>query len=719
MSSSLNKWIWDLETFPNIFTFSIIREDGKFAQTFEVSYRKNEIDRIMKCLDYLHEQDHYLVGFNSISFDYPVMHKLINLRDSNKMPVNGETIAKRAYKFAQEQIDSFKGQFPNTVRESDRYVRQIDLFKIHHFDNKAKSTSLKMLEFNMREDNIEDLPYPVGVMLNSDQCDVLIKYNAHDVKMTLAFYNHSLAQVLFREKLTHKYNRDFINHSDAKIGGDYFVMELEKAGIPLYTKDSEGKRKIRQTKRSSIKVKDCLFNYYDFKRPEFIAIKEWLEKQTITETKGVFSDLDEADLGDVAKYAEMVVRKKKFKQEPTRLEYNAFLKEHPKGWVEKVELAATEYLLDSDGNHVFEKCFDVKGKEKTRKIRVPKKSFYGCWREAETLNVVVNGFRLDFGTGGLHGSLQNKVVKETKLYKLIDGDVSSMYPNIGISNNVYPLHLSSKFCEIYKDVYEQRKSFPKTAPENAMLKLALNATYGNSNNQYSVFYDPKYTMDITLNGQLSLCLLIERVLDIEGTLMVGANTDGITVALKRDKEDEYYEACKKWEVQVKLELEFVTYTKMFIRDVNNYLCVYDNGKLKNKGAYEYKDLAWNKNMSSLIIPMAVEAHMLNGVDYKEFIKNHTNIFDFMLRTKVQRNSKLVLSYENGTEELQQNICRYYPCKTGGKLVKIMPPLEDGGEERRLGIDTSWNVKTCNDIKDFAGDIDYDYYISEVEKLIIT
>jgi hypothetical protein len=251
-----------------------------------------------------------------------------------------------------------------------------------------------------------------------------------------------------------------------------------------------------------------------------------------------------------------------------------------------------------------------------------------------------------------------------------------------------------------------------------MLKLALNATYGNSNNQYSVFYDPKYTMDITLNGQLSLCLLIERVLDIEGTLMVGANTDGITVALKRDKEDEYYEACKKWEDQVKLQLEFVTYTKMFIRDVNNYLCVYDNGKLKNKGAYEYKDLAWNKNMSSLIIPMAVEAHMLNGVDYKEFIKNHTNIFDFMLRTKVQRNSKLVLSYENGTEELQQNICRYYPCKTGGKLVKIMPPLEDGGEERRLGIDTSWNVKTCNDIKDFAGDIDYDYYISEVEKLII-
>ena len=35
-----------------------------------------------------------------------------------------------------------------------------------------------------------------------------------------------------------------------------------------------------------------------------------------------------------------------------------------------------------------------------------------------------------------------------------------------------------------------------------------------------------------------------------------------------------------------------------------------------------------------------------------------------------------------------------------------------------GIDTSWKVKTCNNVNDFAGDIDYDYYVAEVEKLLI-
>jgi hypothetical protein len=48
----------------------------------------------------------------------------------------------------------------------------------------------------------------------------------------------------------------------------------------------------------------------------------------------------------------------------------------------------------------------------------------------------------------------------------------------------------------------------------------------------------------------------------------------------------------------------------------------------------------------------------------------------------------------------------------------MPPLEEGGELRRLGIDTDWNVKTCNNIKDFNWkDLNYEYYISEAKKLI--
>jgi hypothetical protein len=469
-----------------------------------------------------------------------------------------------------------------------------------------------------------------------------------------------------------------------------------------------------------------LFNYYDFKRPEFIAVLEWFSKQRITETKGVFSDIEEHQLGDVAKYAALVEKRKKFKSKPSEKDIVEFKKEHPLGWIEEEILKATEWLFDEHGNHVLEYPLDDEGNpdilKKPKKVRINKKSYWGCWKVAENLNVVVDGFRFDFGTGGIHGSLENKIARSTKKYKLIDADVSSMYPNIAISNRVYPEHLTEKFCDIYEDVYNQRKSFAKGAAENAMLKLALNSVYGDSNNKYSVFYDPKYTMNITINGQLSLCLLAEKLLTIEGLNIIQVNTDGVTVAVPIDKEEEYNKITSLWQTQVKLQLEFADYSKMLIRDVNNYIAVYTNGKIKRKGAYQYEDLGWHQNHSALVIPKAAEAAMLHGKDIAEFVlehsKNPDNKWDFMLRTKVPRSSQLVL-VKGDEETVLQNICRYYPCKDGGKLVKIMPPLEEGGELRRMGIDTSWNVIPCNNMDNFDIDkIDIDYYVEEASKLLI-
>ena len=721
----MKMFIYDIETYPNIFTFTLIREDGKWLKSFEVSARKNQIIEFFKCIDYLIDDNHSLVGFNNIGFDYPVVHKIIEARNDFINQPRGLLICKKIYKWAQEQIESMRGEFANTVKTEDRIIPQIDLFKIHHFDNKAKSTSLKMLEFNMKSHNIEDLPFPVGHALTEVEMDVLIVYNQHDVKETLKFFNHSLEQIRFRQQLTEKYNRDFMNHNDGKIGKDYFQMRLQEAGVQLY-KMVGGKKTLQQTPRSIINVKDCLFNYYDFKRPEFIAVLEWFSKQRITETKGVFSDIEEHQLGDVAKYAALVEKRKKFKSKPSEKDIVEFKKEHPLGWIEEEELKAMEWLFDEHGNHVLEYPLDDEGNpdilKKPKKVRINKKSYWGCWKVAENLNVVVDGFRFDFGTGGIHGSLENKIARSTKKYKLIDADVSSMYPNIAISNRVYPEHLTEKFCDIYEDVYNQRKSFAKGTAENAMLKLALNSVYGDSNNKYSVFYDPKYTMNITINGQLSLCLLAEKLLTIEGLKIIQVNTDGVTVAVPIDKEEEYNKITSLWQTQVKLQLEFADYSKMLIRDVNNYIAVYTNGKIKRKGAYQYEDLGWHQNHSALVIPKAAEAAMLHGKDIAEFVlehsKNPDNKWDFMLRTKVPRSSQLVL-VKGDEETVLQNICRYYPCKDGGKLVKIMPPLEEGGELRRMGIDTSWNVIPCNNMDNFDIDkIDIDYYVEEARKLLI-
>lgn len=723
----LNDYIYDIECYPNVFTLATSSSDGKVVRVWEVSDRMNQTQEILSYLRHLAKNKWRQVGFNNLGFDYPVLHAIMEqAKEAKRQGIQYYIDAAEVYKIAMEQIQTARDGFAKIVKSEDEIIPQIDLFKINHFDNKARMTSLKMLEFNMLSDNIEDLPFPVGKHLTHSEIDVLKYYNLHDVLETKKFYHHNIPAIRLREDLSKKYSYNFMNHNDTKIGKDYFILELEKhqKGI-CYKVDSHGRRKMNQTKHKSIKIKDCLFDYYDFKRPEFIALKEWFSKQVITETKGVFTDIEEHLLGDVAKYAEMDTKRIKFKTKPTEKEVKDFLKLHPLGWVEEQELKALETLKDSQGNPVKEKYIDEKtGKEKERVVKVPKMSYYGCFKIASSLNVVVNGFRLDFGQGGAHASLSSTIVKADDYFKVEDADVSSFYPNMAISNKIYPIHLGETFCTIYKDVYVQRQSFKKGTSENAIMKLALNGVFGDSGSEFSPFFDSSFLLKITINGQLSLCLLAERLLEIPELEIIQVNTDGITVKYPRQHEELYYKICDDWQKHVKLELEYADYESMHIANVNNYIARYTNGKVKLKGAYVSDELGWHQNHSAKVIQMAAAAEMLEGIPVEDFIRNHKNKYDFLLRTKVPRSSSLVLLTPLDNEGLEfeetklQNICRYYACKEGGKLVKVMPPLEGSTEFRRIGIDTDWNVKTCNNIEAFRWDVDYDYYTSEAKKLVI-
>ena len=135
----------------------------------------------------------------------------------------------------------------------------------------------------MRSDNIEDLPFPVGKELTPSEIDILKKYNKHDMLQTFLFYEKSSQQISFREELSKKYNKNFMNFNDTKIGKDYFVMRLEEA-MPGCCYE---KGKIKQTKRDHIDLRDCIFPYVKFNRPEFNAVLNWFKMQRIRETKGV------------------------------------------------------------------------------------------------------------------------------------------------------------------------------------------------------------------------------------------------------------------------------------------------------------------------------------------------------------------------------------------------------------------------------------------------
>jgi len=599
---------WDVETYPNCFTLSAEHCDYHLKWQFEISHFKDDSREIVEWCQWLVSRKAQMVGFNSVGFDYPVLHTLLKMGRATP-----EILYQKSMSIIHAQ-DTDK--FAQMVYPSDRFVEQIDLYKICHFDNKAKATSLKALEFVMRMDNIEDLPFPVGVSLTQEQIKVLLDYNAHDVTATKMFYHKLQEQIDFRTDLTHKHGRDFMNHNDVKIGKEIFQMELEKVGVQCYKYGPNG-REPKQTKRPSIALKDCIPDFIQFNHPEFQRIYDYLKSQVITETNGVFKDL-------IAKVG-----------------------------------------------------------------------------------------RLDFvfGTGGIHASVENQVFESDDAYMILDVDVTSLYPSIAIEQGYYPDHLGKEFVDIYRKMREQRVSYKKGTAENAMLKLALNGTYGASNDQFSVFFDPQFTMKITLSGQMMIAMLAEKL--IYYSEICQTNTDGLTLYLLRKDEQRIRNICADWESITKLKLEFVEYTKMIISDVNSYIAVKQDGSTKRKGRYEY-DLDWHQNHSALVVPKVAEMVLVQGTPIRETVMNWPDRLDFMCRIKVPRSSHLKWG-----GVLVQNTTRYYVSTEGNELVKVMPPLaKTPAKWREFSVEKGWTVQVCNDIRDAFEPINFEYYIREIEKLTL-
>lgn len=702
-------WVYDLETYPNIFTFATVFANGKGQRVFEISDRRNDINEMLDFLRKVKTAKHRLVGFNNVGFDYPVIHFI--LEKAKEAKAKGEQVHVTPGEIYSKVCKMFEAakfnKFGTAIRSSEVIIPQVDLFKIHHFDNKARMTSLKILEFNMRSRNIEDLPFPVGMRLNDAQKDELIRYNHHDVMETLKFYHHSMDAIKLRAELTVQFGFDCTNYNDTKIGKELFVNRLEaaKPGV-CYRVEKQGPRMVRkmqQTKREQIHLKECILPYIKFERPEFQAVHKWFASQTIVETNGVFSDLEEHNLGDVAKYAKMRTKMKKMncpvdgaknkRYVPTEEHVLEMMKEHPMGWVEAVPLKSPKGAA----------------------------SYWFCWNIAETLNVVINGFQYDFGTGGIHGCKKGITISKDgkRIYTL---DVASYYPNLSIQNRIYPAHLDELFCDVYQGLYVERRSHHKTSALNKALKLALNGTYGASGDEFSPMFDKQFMMSITINGQLSLCMLMEKLIADVGAEIVMCNTDGFEFVASEDAKTKKIidERVTEWETLTGLTMEGALYDQMLAANVNNYIACFRGGEVKHKGAYVFEGLEWHKNQSALVVKMAASHELLGKGSAEAFIRAHDEPFDFMLRTKVPRSSKLVLfNEETGEEKPLQNICRYYPSVHGGKLIKLMPALE-GKEilgDRRLSIDAKWNVTPCNNMDDFSWGINYDYYIEEANKLV--
>lgn len=262
---SKRRFYYDLETYPNCFLFIGCFEDNDDMYVFEISDRRNDAAYIIDLLNFLSAGNVDMIGFNNLNFDYPIIHDFLN------SPWN--YTAERAYDIAQKIIVA-NNDF--TVRLKDRLIPQIDLLKINHFDNKMKRTRLKDLEYAMRSENLEDLPFEPGTILTDDQKDQLITYGIHDVKQTKKFGIICKPLIEMRYDLIDNgvLKGDVMNWSDVKLGTEYLVSKIGR------TKCYNG-RNPKQSFRTQINIDQIILDKIHFREEKFQQVLDWYKNQII------------------------------------------------------------------------------------------------------------------------------------------------------------------------------------------------------------------------------------------------------------------------------------------------------------------------------------------------------------------------------------------------------------------------------------------------------
>ena len=652
----MDHYIMDYETLSNCFVAVFQHYKTSEEKIFIVHDLQNDFDEFIEFLHTNRDEKQWHISFNGLAFDAQVTQYILNHHELWS-EMSGCEIAKVIYTFAQETISRQNRKEWGIYAPWHIQIGQIDLFKLHHWDNPAKRSSLKWIQYSMDWENLLDMPIDHTTEIKTkEEIDTIVEYCINDVASTKEIFNRSKSEIKLRKELTSQYGINLFSASEPKIAKELFAYYLGKK-LDMHPKEI----KQLKTYRTIIKVKDLILPYIQFKSPVFQRALERFRSL----------ELDAMSLKGQFKY---------------ELEHN--------------------------------------------------------------------GVHTTFALGGIHGARKSGVYKSDDDYIIMSSDVTSFYPNLCIRNKWSPAHFpKEEFCDQYEWFFNERVKIPKSNPMNYVYKIILNSTFGLSNEENSFFYDPELCMRITLNGQLSLMMLYDMILDkIPEAFGLLQNTDGVEIRIPRDKEDLYLKICEEWEDITQLNLEHDKYQKLVLGDVNNYIAVNEfkevditkwrkmkeenphylfkvqgsnfmYAPVKLKGRFNFHDLQLHKNKSKLIVKKAIYNYFINDILPEDYLEKNKNILDYCIGMKSKGDWKQVARSSPGgqyKEEELQKINRYFISKFGKESVKIIKINKK--DKREIQCEAGRWVQTIfNKInlepkwEDY--NIDLPYYIKAIESEI--
>jgi len=560
---------FDIETYPNyvLFAFRDVANENELL-TYEIRGSDNTLGRkkIKKVQKLLSRNK--IITYNGIKFDEPVTAYALLDKTAHEIFIVVEKLINE---------DNFTPwQLYKKAKIQPCITEHIDIM-----DVARGSASLKLYGSRLGTKKLQDLPYEAGTYLTENEMDEVLKYCENDNILTQELYDYLETDLDLRESMSKQYGMNFMSFKGAKIAEMILVHETGYDGGTPERPD-----------------------FVEYKPPKYINFETPELKQLFKKIKKHKYLIMHTEVMDVMR---------RFKSQG---EHEFFLEDIGEGTRTKTRHGKKTKRTISDSGSVISPDF----------LDAP---------------ITFNGLDYKFGVGGLHASVESTTVTIADDEALVDIDYKSLYPSIIIENKFSPRHIGDKFKEVYQNMYDKRNKELKPAMKKVpygskeymdldrqqnTMKLVLNSSFGQTGQRFSKIYDPWTMLSTTLTGQLTLMMVVEK-LALAGFKTFYANTDGITLKVKKKDVPTVQKITRDFDKVTGLEMEYNFFRSCHIRDVNNFVNITDDGKIKPKGAYANADL--EKNVQTPIAYTAVKQYLLDGTPLIDTIKSCDDVKQFV------------------------------------------------------------------------------------------
>ncbi len=357
--------------------------------------------------------------------------------------------------------------------------------------------------------------------------------------------------------------------------------------------------------------------------------------------------------------------------------------------------------------------------------------------------VKVGDVSYSLGYGGLHSDDGPGWFVADDRWTYLDMDVNSFYPALMINHKLAPAHLSRDAFLAEFDALRQKQLAAKAAGQTDLangLKISINSVFGKSKSPYSWLCDPTVSVRTTLLGQFTLLWFIDALAAVDGVTVLSANntdeaqvapgagdngapplgggpdeagvlsanTDGLTLKVRRDQVDQIKAEMNRKATEIDLSLSWAEYRMIARRDVNNYIAVTTDGKIKAKGSYGYDQKDLGRKAVNRIVVAAAQAFFVNDAPLADTVRGCSDIREFLNYFKATKGYTIV--DEAGRD--YGGIARWYIGTCGVRLLKRK--LADG---KLTQLVEAAAVVVPDLPETFPADVNVDYYIGKGEDLV--